>query len=518
VSHKASQQPDETTRAYSVPYIIDTAPPKTMAGIRVHWPVVSAGAKNIQMIDDFKNGLCLGSSDVSSQYKVDPKSPLSPLGVSLEWAGNSSKSEGKSMVTHVVRGMPFATMQYYGGALPTIYSFNGPAANEDKAIMVDGKKGIQCGNMGGMSGNTVSVEKEMELHFINSDFTWGVFFSKPVDVSCDVSEGDEKTAEFQLSVVKYEEDSKAPLTVRLALLNQCTTGLSNIKAHCTGAATDKDMAEKYAKTLRESVSVFPTSPQLSFAYPGAKSATERTANVTIDWSAESSASDSDADSLVMFAMPHHQDMLNKSKNVEMTKQCFETFHGPTCLVRGATWTLSEDLGRPMSFNARRPPEADVIPTLASALAEDIHYNFSDNMFRAASDTYFSGKILARVGRVISIASEMKALAKSDGSKTSVYDDVDDETFSKAAKAAAAQTLPSDEEIKEAVQMLKKGVEVWLTKEAEAPYVFDKSWGGLVNCGCVYHGKGDKGHCNNTFPHCPALASVNEDFGNGKDWW
>lgn len=39
----------------------------------------------------------------------------------------------------------------------------------------------------------------------------------------------------------------------------------------------------------------------------------------------------------------------------------------------------------------------------------------------------------------------------------------------------------------------------------------------MNCGCKYtfekHHE-DKGYCNNTFPECPALADVNENFGNG----
>ena len=391
------------------------SPPDHMTGIRVHWPVVSASDRNIQMIDDFKNGLCFGASkkEIAKSYQVDPKYPLSHLGVSLQWqqegANNSTHTKDtdsnneKSMSTHIVRGMPYATMQYFGGALPSFYSYNGPASGESP-ILLDGMKSLECGTTEGKEGKAMTVEGDMELHFINSDFTWGVFFSKPVKVQCELSGSDPQTRELQLSVVSYEEDSKDPLTVRVTLLNECTTGQSNIKSHCEGKdALAKESTQEYVKMMRESVAVFPTSPQLHFSYPESESTAERKANVTIDWKpATFEAESTSKKDLLMFAMPHHQESLNSTAGldgVEVTHHCVQTFHGSTCLVRGGVWTLSEDLGHPMSFNAPRPPTPDAIPTLANALSEDIHYSLSDNMFRAAADTYFPGKILARVGRV-----------------------------------------------------------------------------------------------------------------------
>jgi hypothetical protein len=172
------------------------------------------------------------------------------------------------------------------------------------------------------------------------------------------------------------------------------------------------------------------------------------------------------------------------------------------------------MGDPMSFTAPRPPEPDSITALADALSDDIHYELSDNMLRGAADTYFSGKILARLGRVIVIASEMNKLASGD-IEDGMYTDVDDDSLSLSMEAAAAADLPSDDDIADAVEQLKRGVEIWINGKAEAPYIYDRNWGGIVNCGCTYHGEGDKGICNNTFPECPALVDVNEDFGNGK---
>jgi hypothetical protein len=103
VSHKAAHQPDEATRAYTVPYIIDTAAANKMAGIRVHWPVIQAGSTNIQMVDDVNNGLTLGTldSNIPTHYQVDQEEDLSLLGVSLRWS--SEKDDKNSMLTHIVR-------------------------------------------------------------------------------------------------------------------------------------------------------------------------------------------------------------------------------------------------------------------------------------------------------------------------------------------------------------------------------------------------------------------------------
>jgi len=62
VSHRAATKPDDSTRVYTVPYIIDTASPEPidgLEGIRVLMPVLQASDTNIQMVDNYMNGLCL---------------------------------------------------------------------------------------------------------------------------------------------------------------------------------------------------------------------------------------------------------------------------------------------------------------------------------------------------------------------------------------------------------------------------------------------------------------------------
>lgn len=502
VSHKSSVKPDEImSRVYTTPYVIDVAPPNDMAGIRVHWPVIKASANNIQMVYDYNNGVSMGTTDVDASYLVDEDEGISDLSLSLKWGDKSDKA----MVTHIVRGMPYSTTRYYGGALPVLYSDNAPNSQP----LVDGEAVLDC-----EGGGTVTVEKEIQLHFRNSDFTWAVFFSKPVEVSCEIIGDDIKLASFELSIIDYEIDDE-PLTTRIALIDPCTTGKSDITEHCSEKNEWKD-PDGYVALLRERVGTFPTSPTIDFEYPGDDvPAKEREVKMTIDWKATSSSSeeDEDEDDLIMFALPHHQEDLADT----CTTYCIPTFHGKTCLVEGSSWTLTEDISTPVSFTAGRPPEAETIPALVKALKEDINYRLSDNMLRGAADTYFSGKILARLGRVIAIASELRTLAEGSVETTKpLYDDnVEDDFVAASIKAAANADLPSEIDISKAVTMLSKGVEIWLTTDAEATYVYDKSWGGFVNCGCKYKGKGQHGYCSNHFPdECPALEDVNEDFGNG----
>ena len=178
-----------------------------MSGIRVHWPVLQANARNMQMVKDVKNALSLGALDFPAAYRVNDAKPLSQLGVSLKW--NDGK---KSMETDIIRGMPYATMQYSGGVLPTVYSDNGLASD---IVVDDGEQTLECGEMVGKKGSVATVKQFMKLHFINSDFTWMLFFSQPVEVRCAMSEGDEKLRSFQLDVVSYEAgENDLTLTVK----------------------------------------------------------------------------------------------------------------------------------------------------------------------------------------------------------------------------------------------------------------------------------------------------------------
>lgn len=185
--------------------------------------------------------------------------------------------------------------------------------------------------------------------------------------------------------------------------------------------------------------------------------------------------------LLMFATPHHQErirpIISSSNAVQQQAGCVATIHGPACPVLGGQWSLVEHLHR-TSFHSMRSPNEEILPSIRSALEVDIDYEIPDNYMRGAGDTYFAGKMLAKLARIVIIADEMG--------------DVSPQKFDAA------------------LGRLRAGVEIWLNGSAASPLLYDTKWGGIVMCGCDYNGHG----CNNAFPDCPALVDAGQNFGAG----
>ena len=59
---------------------------------------------------------------------------------------------------------------------------------------------------------------------------------------------------------------------------------------------------------------------------------------------------------------------------------------------------------------------------------------------------------------------------------------------KLVKACTDADLPDDEAVADAIDHLRSATQVWLDGTAEAPFVYDVKWGGVVNCGCDYDDK------------------------------
>ena len=184
--------------------------------------------------------------------------------------------------------------------------------------------------------------------------------------------------------------------------------------------------------------------------------------------------------LLMFATPHHQERLRpivSSSNAVQFVGCTPTIHGQACPVLGAQWSLVEHLHR-TSFHSTESPRLEMLPDIRSALEVDLDYRVPDNYMRGAGDTYFAGKMLAKLARILIVADELGG--------------VDQVKFDSA------------------LGRLRAGVEVWLNGSAESPLLYDSKWGGVVMCGCIYNGHG----CDNAFPDCPAIVDAGSNFGAG----
>ena len=132
------------------------------------------------------------------------------------------------------------------------------------------------------------------------------------------------------------------------------------------------------------------------------------------------------------------------------------------------------LGGLPSFSSPRPPNHRAIPALAQSLSKDINYALPDNYMKGAGDTYFSGKMLAKLGRIIVVAQELRGLAS-----TPDYDLPGDEDVLRIIRACKEASLPTEKEVMDAVGRLRSGVEVWrylvYAVRMVAPYRIHWQW-------------------------------------------
>jgi endo-1,3(4)-beta-glucanase len=210
------------------------------------------------------------------------------------------------------------------------------------------------------------------------------------------------------------------------------------------------------------------------------------------WLKEARAQGS-SNGLLMFALPHHQELLRSTHKI-YTTGCVWTMHGEACPVIGKSWLLQETT-RPVKFEATEPYKQEALDILRTSVLEDLNYQIPINYQRGAGDTYFSGKMLAKLARIIEIGDEVSKLTPEDAS----------EVFSKWQ--SSYQPLHA-----RALEHLTAGVEVWLNGSALAPLAYDESWGGMVGCGCDFDG--DTNTCRNVFPNCPALLDAGQNYGSG----
>ncbi|KAL7552098.1 hypothetical protein ACHAWF_015310 [Thalassiosira exigua] len=542
----------EENRVYTIPYVVDTVGP--IAGIRLHHPYVLSYGTVVQTAFVPQHGLTLGTADdgFTRKYAVDEGTLPNKLGVGVRWTadGDASDDEARSgrrratMRSRILRGMPYGTVEYEAGANPTIASEIVPFAP-----IADGTTTMECGTLPiddgapeNATGRATVVAREVELSFRESDATWLAFFSRPVRVRCYVDPekarggaslppGAEAASEdrnaFQLRIEPLDGSEAGadgdPLVVRIALANDCTEG-TNVNFCRNGRATRDPSA--HAKILRDRASVYPTSASASHAFPGPEGGAPREpasgdkAYLFFDWAARdwddgaAKGSDNAAKEPVMYALPHHVDILRRldgaSRNEVLGEHCVRSLHGNACLVVGKTWAMEEELGGLPSFVSPRPPHAGAVPALAEALSRDIAYALPDNYMRGAGDTYFSGKMLAKLGRIIVVADELRGLAKGPNIEASNYRDSDEAELSAVVRACKEATLPTEEEVGQAVDRLRRGAEVWLNGTAAAKLTYDGAWGGTVSCGCWFDGWG----CSNAYPNCPSYVDPGLNFGQG----
>ena len=391
------------------------------------------------------------------------------------------------MTSSIVRGMPYMTMKYSPSALnsqtvlPTIAA-HGPLRG---SLLVDGHTLVPCDN-----GNHL-VERELKMTMENTDFTWIAFFSHPVTLHCVNSHPSWGGAALQFKPHSQIDDN-VELVARVALVTNCTAGTNPLYCrefdHSKPAPTNEDFVDH----LRKHANVYPGS-HTNVKYDIDHERNEAT--LAFDWDAQHMSpqnEDEEPLELISFALLHHVDFLGKNATF-----CRPVMLGRACIVTGSTWSIPHKLP-PIGLRAARPPKPHALPALATALQTDLEFLGPEYFLRGVGDTYFSGKILAKSARILVIADEVRELC---ATSNSTYDE-----------ACSNSTVPTSEETTAFLDLLRAGVEIWINGTAESPFVYDKGWGGLVNCGCYFNGTSKS--CDNKFPDCPAFVDQGLNFGNG----
>ena len=419
------------------------------------------------------------------------------------------------MTSSIVRGMPYATMVYNdwrktttttttkrGNVLPTVASEIELASPP----IVDGMTEMICVDSNhkndSIDNTTVRVNREVQLTFKASDFTWIVFTSQPVLMRCkqDVN----ANGAMMLQVVdtalddgdddhEYDkhQHSERPLVLRIALVEPCTHGNNPVYCHIDqlhphGLYLGQG---KYPELLRQHADAFP-GPNTSFSYRVDEDS--GAIEMKMDWDVQymsdvsgSYRTDShddehhaanttilDHSDLITFALPHHFDMLPQNQiefydlGINDELYCASSLLGPACLIQGSTWTLMDKVPT-TNFRAPRSMEPQFLSSISKSLQEDMKYTLPDFYRRGSADTYFSGKMLARLARIALIAEEIMDTCRLEGLQGITLED-----YAHYSRACEGIWIPSVDDLKETVDELRQSVQVWIDGSAETPFVYD----------------------------------------------
>lgn len=439
-----------------MPYIIGS----DKKGVHVMQPFMTSPG-----MEEFQHGLgvFLGAeSDLTGPYA----DAWDEACVTLTYRG---PSPGQAMTFPSCRGSAYVTAELRG--LKPFISSDLPLAVPHE-IRVDGKA-IACGNYNFVQG------KEIEFTLSTGD-SWIAFFPPGMGWTCEKQP-------FRLAAAEI-----APargVVVRLAMLK----GKTPVDA-------------SWGDLLRQHAGSYPVASGADYvAHINSESA-----QVIFDWGKHRRNIPGYPEcDVLQLVWPNHVSLLSEEEKNRVNsgpKTPFKDLRGESkVFIASAPLVLHYEL-YPIAteeFAGRNPIPMDgllremmlealkggehVAGAKYDGAKTDSEFQLPENVKLAVGDTYFSGKLLARLARLVAIAHEL---------------DQSNEAF-----------------FEEMLSQLADSMEKWLEKGAKTPFIYDKSWGGLVSCGCNYDDCWGScaPKCTNDVSQpasCPALHQAGQNFGNG----
>jgi endo-1,3(4)-beta-glucanase len=104
-------------------------------------------------------------------------------------------------------------------------------------------------------------------------------------------------------------------------------------------------------------------------------------------------------SLLLFMLPHHRDIVTNT-NYASPEIRYKSIKGDVLANIGDTWTMKDTLVSDVGFYSRYTIPSGNVASLKTQLASD------QNSYPTATDPYFGGKAVARLGRLAVVADEL----------------------------------------------------------------------------------------------------------------
>lgn len=451
---------DVNNNVYGFPYVFIAK----SNGLNVINPYIASSTMQVQSFFDPADSLLapivLGSPQINSPHVV---SGFDVLSTTVSWSDSS-------MYSTIIRGDSFATMIYNGKVSASVSSAQVPIS-----IKYDGVS-LNC------SVSSTSTVTEVEVTFQLSDTTYLIFFDGPTEVKY--------SAESYFTI-----SSTSPYTgaVRVALTNNCTYGTN--PHHCPQENLNSRTGlnqTSFTTLIRENYRTYVISGDVNYSIDE----NTKQASVSFDYTTKSMSQSSSitqgstasGNGLLLYTMPHHRDSLASSMNEVYEYGSHRTIRGlaKPLLVLSDNSIFSMKFTEPitaLTFSYDNPIDSTKIEDIRASLKNDASYDLPLNYQLGAGDTYFSGKMIAKLARLVLIAEELNEM------------DIHNTLLNR----------------------LKERVEIWVNGSSEALQLYDLTWGGYVSCGCYYddcYGQCTP-FCNNvkTGSSCPALIDSGMNFGN-----
>uniref|UniRef100_A0A7S1J168 glucan endo-1,3-beta-D-glucosidase n=1 Tax=Eutreptiella gymnastica TaxID=73025 RepID=A0A7S1J168_9EUGL len=312
-----------------------------------------------------------------------------------------------------------------------------------------------------------AVQGSVFTALLGGDQTWMIFTPPDTVLSC--SSGGLSTPDAFTG------------TIRLALSNNCTTGKGSGPAdYCgPGAKAEEEGKKTWADALTKGSATCTHGSDLNVED------TEWGIKTTIMWRNTPCWPGGQDGTMMMAALPHHLPVLKSAEVVAGGGHRNCRGHMKGVLTSGNEWVLVHPHQQVDWVGSPSHDKVSAIKKTLKGMGADSDMNYNLNQWAAAGkiDPYNGGKLIAKIASLVLIADNL-------------------------GEKQIAQTL---------LGRVKTHLSMWLETRSANRLVYDKTWGGVISCGCTYIWDDVKkyAYCQNDGSKldCPTLTDPGYDFGN-----